>query len=137
MTKRPPLIINRLDADRLQRLIDEAEPRDHRVAASIEAELERGEVLDPREMPDDVVSMNSQVAFTDLSRERRIVRTLVYPHALAGTEDGLSVMAPVGAALLGLRVGDAIDWPLPGGGTTRVRIDAILWQPERAGQFHR
>jgi len=47
------------------------------------------------------------------------------------------VMAPVGAALIGLRIGDTIDWPLPGGREARLRIDAILWQPEREGQFHR
>ncbi|MBB3191390.1 nucleoside diphosphate kinase regulator [Halomonas cerina] len=137
MTMRPPLIINRLDAERLQRLIDAADDQDLAVAEALEAELERGEVLDPEEMPEDVVSMNSRVQFTDLGRGRQITRTLVYPHALASTEDAISVMAPVGAALLGLRIGDTIDWPLPGGGKTRLRLDALLWQPEREGQFHR
>ncbi|MDN3554486.1 nucleoside diphosphate kinase regulator [Halomonas maura] len=136
MTQRPPLIINRLDAERLQRLIDEA-AGDREVAEALEAELLRGEVYDPQEMPEDVVSMNSQVLFTDLARQGRIIRTLVYPYSLPEIEDGLSVMAPVGAALLGLRVGDVIDWPLPGGGSARLRIEAVLWQPERAGQFHR
>lgn len=136
MTQRPPLIINRLDAERLQRLIDEA-GRDRDVAEALQAELLRGEVYDPEEMPGDVVSMNSQVLFTDLARQRRIIRTLVYPRSLAETDDGISVMAPVGAALLGLRVGDVIDWPLPDGEPARLRIEAILWQPERAGQFHR
>ncbi|WP_275285966.1 nucleoside diphosphate kinase regulator [Halomonas elongata] len=135
MAVRPPLIINRLDAERLQRLIDAA--GDDAVARALEEELERGEVLDPEEIPTDVISMNSQVRFTDLTREREIVRTLVYPRSLDATEDGVSVMAPVGAALLGLRVGDVIEWPLPGGERTSLRVDAILWQPEREGQFHR
>lgn len=137
MSVRPPLIINRLDAERLQRLIDEASDKDLAVADALEAELERGEVLDPEVIPTDVVSMNSQVQFTDLTRGRQLIRTLVYPHSLAEVEDGISVMAPVGAALLGLRIGDTIDWPLPDGGTVQLRIDAILWQPEREKQFHR
>lgn len=137
MATRPPIIINRLDAERLQRLIDEADDKDLAVARSLEEELARGEVVDPELIPEDVVSMCSQVQFTDLARDRQIIRTLVYPHALATTEDGISVMAPVGAALIGLRIGDTIDWPLPGGRETRLRIDAILWQPEREGQFHR
>lgn len=137
MSSRPPLIINRLDADRLQRLIDEAADKDRFVAEALEEELERGEVIDPEQIPEDVVSMNSRIQFTDLTRGRQMIRTLVYPHALATTEDGISVMAPVGAGLIGLRVGDAIDWPLPDGSEVRLRVDAILWQPEREKQFHR
>lgn len=134
---RPIIIINRLDAERLQRLIDNANDKDLAVAESLDTELERGEVVEPAEIPGDVVSMNSQVQFSDLKRNKQIVRTLVYPHALAETEDGLSVMAPIGAALLGLRVGDMIDWTLPDGSEAKLRIDAVLWQPEREGQLHR
>lgn len=137
MSSRPVIIINRLDAERLQRLIDDASDKDLPVAESLEEELTRGEVIDPEDIPADVVSMNSQVIFTDLTRNKQMIRTLVYPHALASTEDGLSVMAPIGAALLGLRIGDIIDWPLPGGGQACLRIEEILWQPEREGQFHR
>ncbi|MFD2191024.1 nucleoside diphosphate kinase regulator [Pistricoccus aurantiacus] len=137
MSSRPIITINRLDAERLQRLIDNASDKDMPVAEALEIELERGEVIEPQDIPEDVVSMNSQVQFTDLNRGKQLTRTLVYPHALAGTEDGLSVMAPIGAALLGLRIGDIIDWTLPDGHDTKLRIDAILWQPERAGQFHR
>lgn len=137
MSSRPAIIINRLDAERLQRLIDAASDKDLPVAESLEEELTRGEVIDPEDIPEDVVSMNSQVQFTDLNRNKQMIRTLVYPHALAATEDGLSVMAPIGAALLGLRIGDIIDWPLPDGSEIQLRIDAIFWQPEREGQFHR
>ena len=137
MGQRPPLLINRLDAERLQRLIDDAAEEDQAVAEMLENELSRGVVVDPNEIPDNVVSMNSQVQFTDLTRQKQMIRTLVYPHALSSTEDGLSVMAPIGASLLGLKVCDAIDWPLPNNEHTLLRIDAILWQPEREGQFHR
>lgn len=134
---RPMLILNRLDAERLQHLIDTCESKDRSVAEILESELARAEVFDPEEMPPNVISMNSQFRFTELTYNNVITRTLVYPHALAETPDGLSIMAPVGAALLGLRTGDAIDWLLPDGHPTRLRVDAILWQPEAARQYHR
>ncbi|WP_346796024.1 nucleoside diphosphate kinase regulator [Halomonas sp. Bachu 37] len=137
MGQRPPIIINRLDAERLQRLIDQASDKDLAVAELLEEELSRGEVLNPEDIPDDVVSMNSQVRFTDLNRGAQMIRTLVYPHSLASVPDGISVMAPIGAALIGLKVGDIIDWPLPNNTEARLRIDAIFWQPEREKQFHR
>ncbi|MCG7591953.1 MULTISPECIES: nucleoside diphosphate kinase regulator [unclassified Halomonas] len=137
MGQRPPIIINRLDAERLQRLIDQAPEKDQMVAELLEEELLRGEVLDPQDIPDNVVSMNSQIRFTDLTRGRQMIRTLVYPHALASVEDGISVMAPIGAALIGLEVGDVIEWPLPNATDVKLRVDAIFWQPEREKQFHR
>ncbi|MGO3699068.1 MULTISPECIES: nucleoside diphosphate kinase regulator [Halomonas] len=137
MGQRPPITINRLDAERLQRLIDNATDKELAVATLLEEELSRGEVIDPQEIPDNVVSMNSQIRFTDLTRGRQMVRTLVYPHALSTVEDGISVMAPIGAGLIGLKVGDIIDWPLPNNSEVRLRIDAILWQPEREKQHHR
>ncbi|NGO89407.1 nucleoside diphosphate kinase regulator [Halomonas sp. 141] len=137
MGQRPPIIINRLDAERLQRLIDQAPEKDQMVAELLEEELLRGEVLDPQDIPDSVVSMNSQIRFTDLTRGRQMIRTLVYPHALASVEDGISVMAPIGAALIGLKVGDVIEWPLPNATEVKLRVDAIFWQPEREKQFHR
>lgn len=137
MGQRPAIIINRLDAERLQRLIDNAPEKDMAVALLLEEELSRGEVRDPEDIPNDVVSMNSQVRFTDLTRGFKMVRTLVYPHSLDSVEDGISVMAPIGAALIGLKVGDIIEWPLPNNTKTNLSIDAIYWQPEREKQFHR
>ncbi len=137
MGQRPPLLINRLDADRLQRLIDNATDKDQRVAELLQDELSRGEVVDPEDIPDNVVSMNSQIQFTDLTRNQQMVRTLVYPHSLSTTKDAISIMAPIGASLLGLKVGDTIDWPLPNQQNARLRVDAILWQPEREKQYHR
>ncbi|SNY97715.1 nucleoside diphosphate kinase regulator [Halomonas sp. hl-4] len=137
MASRPPIIINRLDAERLQRLIDTASDNDAMVATLLEEELMRGEVLDPEDIPDNVISMNSQVRFTDLTHKRQMIRTLVYPHSLPSVPDGISVMAPIGAALIGLTIGDVIEWPLPNNTVVRLRADAIFWQPEREKQFHR
>ncbi|ATJ81441.1 nucleoside diphosphate kinase regulator [Halomonas beimenensis] len=131
-----PRIINRLDAERLQCLIDEG-ACERALARRLEAELARGEVLDPEEMPDDVVSMNSRVRCSDLETGRSLDRTLVYPRSLADVEDGVSVLSPAGLALFSRRVGEVVDWPERAGGVSRLRIDAILWQPERARQYHR
>ncbi|WP_110651148.1 nucleoside diphosphate kinase regulator [Salinicola peritrichatus] len=134
---RPTITINRLDAERLQRLINNANKEDYLTAEALELELERCDLVEPEEIPGDVVSMNSKVVFTDLNRNKEMTRTLVYPHALSGSEDGLSVLAPIGAALLGLRVGDIIDWPLQNGVQFNLRIDAIIWQPEAAKQYYK
>lgn len=132
-----PILINRLDAERLQRLIDEAADADLAVADALERRLINAEVVDPEDIPGNVVSMNSRVALTELDSERRLVRTLVYPHSLAATEDAISVMAPLGAALLGRRVGEELEGPTVAGRPRRWRVEEILWQPEREGQFHR
>jgi len=137
MATHPGIIINRLDAERLQRLLDRVTANDRHVAEQLESELERGDIVEPHEVPDDIVSMNSRVKFTDLTRQQTLVRTLVYPHALADQQDGLSVLAPLGAALLGLKVGRHTEWNLPDGSLRQVRIDALLYQPESAGDLHR
>lgn len=137
MATLPSIIINRLDAERLERLIDRVAAADRQVAEQLEDELERGEVVEPHEVPADIVSMNSRVEFTDLTRQQTLVRTLVYPHALPGQQDGLSVLAPLGAALLGLKVGSLIEWQLPDGSLHEVRIEALHYQPESAGDLHR
>lgn len=137
MEQRPPIIINRLDAERLQRLIDDATDKERAVAELLDEELARGTVVDPEMIPDNIVSMNSRIRFTDLTRGRQMIRTLVYPHSLESVDDAISVMAPIGAGLIGLKVGDIIHWPLPNNGAVKLRVDAILWQPEREKQFHR
>ncbi|XAW58864.1 GreA/GreB family elongation factor [Halomonas sp. Bachu 37] len=101
------------------------------MAELLEEELCRDEVRNPEDISDDVVSMNSQVRFTDCNRGSKMIRILVYPHALESVPDGISVMTPIGAALIGLKIGGVIDWPLPNDTEARLRIDAIFWQPER------
>ena len=72
-------LANRLDAERLQRLIDEACGTERAAADLLEERLERAEIRDPDEMPDDVVSMNSKVVLRDVDTDRLLTRTLVYP----------------------------------------------------------
>jgi len=104
---------------------------------ALEAELARAEIVEPQAMPPTVVTMNSTVRFEVESSAEEFRLTLVYPRDVDASGEKISILAPVGAALLGLAQGDSIEWPKPGGGTLRVRIKEVTYQPERAGEFHR
>jgi len=134
---RPAIIINELDAERLDSLLEKPEYAKSPVADMLNTELDRAEMCSPEMIPADVVSMNSRVKFRDLTSQEEFVRTLVYPANLTDSDTQLSVMAPVGAALLGLRVGDTINWQLPNGNKTHLQVLKLDYQPEAAGEFHR
>ena len=80
--------------------------------------------------------MNSTIRFVDETSKAETQLTLVYPVA-AGAPGTVSVLAPVGSALLGLSVGQTISWPMPGGRTAELRVLEVLRQPEAMGEFHR
>lgn len=136
MDTRPDLVISSVDADRLEKLL-EALPAGAPGKAELEAELSRAHIVDPREIPPQVVTMNSTVKFRVQSSDEEFRMTLVYPKNLDHAGDKISILAPVGSALLGMSEGDEIEWPKPGGGSLRVRIEEVLRQPERAGEYHR
>lgn len=136
MTK-PILTINELDAERLDALLEHPAFAATGIAKALNEELDRAEILPPNDIPADVVTMNSRVRFRDLQSEEEHIRTLVYPATLKDSSEQISVMAPIGAALLGLRVGDEISWQLPGGEETRIEVLELLYQPEAAGEYHR
>jgi len=129
-----PIILSSLDVERLERLLD-AVPATP-AAAALRAELDRAEVREPQDMPPDVVTMNATVRFAVEPGGESMQRTLVYPRDADGPAERLSVLAPVGSALLGLRVGQRMTWPAPSGPVT-VRIDEVVYQPEREGALHR
>ncbi len=131
------IVLTEQDYDRLQALVRRAAGKNAREREALEAELDNAEVVDTAEIPADVVTMNSRVRFVDeVSGDERDM-TLVYP-ADADSEQGrISVLAPIGAALLGLSVGQTIDWPMPDGSSRRLRVVSILYQPEAAGDFNR
>jgi regulator of nucleoside diphosphate kinase len=130
MSTRPSLYLTQEDLERLLDLVDAQGAR----FAKLEAELLRAVVVPRTEIPHDVVTMNSRVVFeNETTGERREV-TLVYP-AEADIDAGkISVLVPVGSALLGLRVGQSIDWELPSGEKHRFRIIDVPYQPESAQQ---
>ena len=103
---------------------------------SLETELHRAIVVDPRAIPADVVTMNSQVVYEDCETSVQRTVTVVYPKDADAGSGRVSVLAPIGSALLGLRVGQAIEWPVPTG-TKRIRVVEIRYQPEASGDYER
>lgn len=135
MSKKPDITISSLDAERLEQLLESLQKSDASGAA-LEAELARATVLEPQQMPPNVVTMNSTVRFAMLSGEE-FEMTLVYPKDMDSSGKTVSILAPVGSALLGLAQGDAIEWPSPNGDMTTVKVKEVTYQPERAGTYHR
>jgi regulator of nucleoside diphosphate kinase len=78
--------------------------------------------------------MNSKVRLRDLDTGEKETYTLVYPHEADASAGRISVLAPVGTAIVGNRVGDVIEWPVPAG-LRRLKVEAVLDQPERAGEY--
>ena len=136
---RPPIRVSRVDVERIESLLEQPQYRALDTTA-LQDELVRAEVLEPARMPNDVITMNSiarvRVEDRELGNHEHEL-TLVYPRDADGGADKVSILAPVGSALLGLRIGDAIDWPLPGGRSARLQVLSIRFQPEAAGELHR
>lgn len=137
MDKKPQIILTSQDLDRLDALLDSLPAKAFPDKAALQAELDRAEVVEPQEVPPSVVTMNSTVRFSIENTDEDFCLTLVYPKDTDGNADRISILAPVGSALLGLSVGDELEWPRPGGGMMKVRVVEIVYQPERAGEFHR
>lgn len=107
----------------------------NRHLAELIAELQRAEIVASDEVPDDVVTMNSTVVLRDLETDEVETYTLVYPNHADIARNRLSVLAPVGTAILGYHVGDVVRWRVPAG-VRRLRVDEVLFQPERVGAFN-
>lgn len=137
MKQRPPITISSLDAVRLERMLDSLDSNQFPDRDDLQAELDRANIVAPQEIPPDVVTMNSTVTFRVESSDKEFSLTLVYPNDTGNSTEKISILAPVGGALLGLREGDEMSWPKPGGGLLMVRILKVTYQPERAGDFQR
>ena len=131
MTDLPRIVLSHFDHKRLDRLLDAVGPRPDLDA--LREELDRAELVEPEAVPRDLVTMNSVVRFADKESGKEWEVTLVFPSDAKIDSNRLSVFAPIGTALLGLSIGDSIDWPLPNGRTRRLRVEAITYQPEAAG----
>lgn len=129
MAEQPSIYLTQEDQDRLFQLL-EAHPGGR--FEKLEGELLRAAIVPQDEMPKDVVTMNSRVVFENETTGERREITLVYPGEADIDAGKISVMVPVGTALLGLRVGQSIDWELPNGTKQRYRVVAVPFQPETA-----
>ena len=122
MSSSPPIVVATEDRTRLLQLVASTDDAD--VAEQLEVELDRARVLPLSEVPDDVIVMNSELEYEDVAtRQHRRLR-LVYPHEANSNAGRVSIMAPLGCALLGLRIGQEIDWRMPGG-LRRLRVLSV------------
>ncbi len=122
MSELPPIKVTELDIDRLEGMLDKTPYRGDPRYNSLRDELARAIVVKEDEMPGDVVRMNSTVTFEVEESGQQFQRTLCYPHEIKGQPDTLSIFAPIGSALLGLSVGQLIDWELPDTKHRHVKI---------------
>jgi regulator of nucleoside diphosphate kinase len=137
MNTKPAVILSSRDVERLEHLLATVRNDTSPHKAALEAEIARADIVEPENIPPSVVTMNSTVRFRITSSAEEFCKTLVYPKDMHGEEDRISVLAPVGSALLGLSTGDEIAWPRPDGGLMEVKIVEIVYQPERAGDWGR
>lgn len=131
---KPTIILSEQDLHRLETML-EHQSKLTPTMEHLEDELARAEVVAPQDVPSNVVTMNARVLVTIAPFPEPTEITLVYPHDFRGDKGQVNVLAPVGAAILGLAEGQEIEWPQPDGHITKVRIDKVLYQPEREGDY--
>ncbi|HEY8386690.1 MAG TPA: nucleoside diphosphate kinase regulator [Porticoccaceae bacterium] len=116
------IIVADSDYRKLLALIDNT---DSPAAEALDAELSRAEVVPDHQLPPDAVAMDSTVSFRDLDSGDETTVTLVFPRNADVNSMKISILSPVGSALIGLRVGGQIDWPLPGGRHRRLEVISV------------
>lgn len=130
------IYLTEVDAQRLNVLLHghRIDPRDGRHVQDLQKELRRGKIVGAQDIPKDLITMNSRVRIKDLDTGDEAVYTLVFPQDADIKTGKISVLAPIGTALLGYRAGDTIEWALPAG-VKRLKVEEVLYQPEAAGDF--
>ena len=132
------LFVTDTDRDRLEKLLlgtRQWSSRDKAHLQALEEELDKAYTVESREIPGDVVTMRSQVRVRDMKSGTEMDISVVFPSEADSEQGKISVLAPIGTALLGYRVGDVVEWKVPGG-IRRLKVERILYQPEAAGHYH-
>ena len=133
------IYITEIDRQRLEKLIEIAGQRDDAVnreyLRKLEHELDMAETVAPAEVPADVITMRSKVRLRDLNSGEEMIYTLVFPTEADSGNGRISVLAPIGTAMLGYRVGSVVEWQVPSG-LRRLKVEELLYQPESAGEYN-
>ncbi|HNW56171.1 MAG TPA: nucleoside diphosphate kinase regulator [Bacteroidales bacterium] len=131
------IILSKLDFSRIMDSIKKAKLTNSINAAEAEIllnELNSAKVVEPQEIPVDVVTMNSIVKISFLNTNKVISFQIVYPDKANIKENKISIFSPIATALIGYKVSDEIEWIVPAG-LTKIKIDEIIYQPEASGDF--
>jgi regulator of nucleoside diphosphate kinase len=134
-----PIHITTQDKQRLEDLLVEvqaSDPRKHGDLKALTQELRRAVIVDPKDVFCDVITMNSRAEMRDLESGETVAFTLVFPSEANIDQEKISVLAPIGAGMLGYRLGDEFEWNVPGG-LRRMKVTKVEYQPEAAGDFDR
>lgn len=126
----PSIVLSRRDAARIEALLESPQWQKHPAAEALLEELARAEVVADADLPADVVGMHASVECVDEDSGERHVISLVYPHEADAGSGKVSILAPVGSALLGLSVGQSIDWNTPDGRKLRLRVTGVQPAPQ-------
>lgn len=136
MKTTPPITVSSLDLERIEDLIAADAYKNMPGIDALRDELDRANIVEPFEVPHGLVTMNSTVLFRDEDTSQEYELTLAYPDSDV-QPNPVSILAPVGGALLGLSIGQSIMWQVPGGRQLQLRVLDVRFQPEARGQFHR
>jgi regulator of nucleoside diphosphate kinase len=133
-TMKRTIYITRADMTRLRALI--ASTKTTRDDLSIlRNELDQASLVEPEDIPRDVITMNSQARLLDLEDQEEMTFTLVFPENASIEHDRISVLAPIGTAMLGQREGEEFEWEVPAG-RIRLKVVKVLYQPEASKHYH-
>ncbi len=133
------IYITEADRDRLRTLIAVMKHPGHDQVREyldrLEEELDRAEIVTPQRIPHDVITMRSRVRLRDVVSGQEMVYSLVFPNEADLRQGKISVLAPIGTAMLGYQAGEIIEWDVPAG-LKRFKVEEVLYQPEGAGDYH-
>ena len=132
------IYITDYDIKRLNKLLEadyKIDIRDKKYLMELENELQQARVVASRKIPKKVITMNSQVRLKDLDSGKEMVYSLVFPGQADISQNKISILSPLGTALIGYRTGDIIKWKAPAG-LRRLKVEEVVYQPEAAGDYH-
>jgi len=131
------IFITDYDLRRLRALINglKFSKKDEKYIKELEKELNRANVVKSTEIPPDIITMNSKARLKDLNTQEEMIFALVFPDDANISEKKISILAPIGTALIGYRVGDVIQWNVPAG-LRKLKVEEILYQPEAIGDYN-
>jgi len=128
------IYITKYDMERLRSVIEIYNGKDAPYLERLEEELDRAKIVDPQEILSDVITMNSVVRIKNMDTGEEKTLILVFPGKANATANAVSILAPIGTALIGYREGANIEWEVPAG-TKRLQIVEVVYQPERLGNY--
>ena len=130
------VIMTAMDRERLKKVVSDAYTDGNtpdQTIHTLEGEIERAEIVDVGQLSPEVITMNSKVLLSLDEEEMEV--SLVYPKEADWISNKLSVLSPIGTAIIGYRAGDKVMWDVPSG-KSQIHIKKVIYQPEAAGDYH-